>query len=99
VNYNVSTSAGVAHTVNKADTTTLITSDNPDPSVTGQSVVVNFTVTVNAPGAGTPTGNVVVTVSGGAETCTGTVAAGTCTITLGAAGARTLTATYAGDAN
>ena len=54
---------------------------------------------MTAPGAGTPTGNVTVTVSGGAETCTGTVAAGTCSITLTALGARTLTATYAGDAN
>ena len=59
-------------------------------------MVVNYTVTANAPGGGTPTGNVVVTVSGGAETCTGTVAAGTCTITLTGSGPRTLTATYAG---
>src|SRR4029079_3027352 len=51
------------------------------------------------PGTGTPTGNVVVTVSGGAEACSGTVAAGAWTLTLSAAGARTLTATYAGDAN
>src|SRR4029079_16935169 len=64
-NFNASpASGGVTHQVDKADTTTTITSDNPDPSVTGQSVVVNFTVVANAPGSGTPTGNVVVTVSG-----------------------------------
>ena len=88
-----------ALTINKASTATTITSDLPDPSIVNAAVTVNYTVAVNAPGAGTPTGNVVVTVSGGAETCTGTVAAGTCTITLTSAGARTLTATYAGDAN
>ncbi len=88
-----------AITINQASTTTTITSDLPDPSNLNAAVIVNYTVAVNAPGAGTPTGNVVVTVSGGAETCTGTVAAGTCSITLTNAGARTLTATYSGDAN
>jgi len=73
---------------------TTITSDSPDPSVVGQAAVVNFTVTS---ASGAPTGNV--TVSDGVDSCTGTVAAGTCTITLTTVGARTLTATYAGDAN
>ena len=95
----IGSSVTETHQVDKAATTSTITSDNPDPSVTGEPVIVNFTVTSNAPGAGTPTGNVIVTVSGGAETCTGTVAAGTCTITLNSAGARTLTAAYAGDSN
>ena len=88
-----------SHQVNQSPTTTTITSDLPDPSVVGQSVTVNYTVVAAAPGAGTPTGNVVVTISGGAETCTGTVAAGTCTLTLTTAGARTFTATYSGDTN
>jgi hypothetical protein len=88
-----------AITINQASTTTTITSDLPDPSNVNAVVTVNYTVAVNAPGAGTPTGNVVVTVSGGAETCTGTVAAGTCAITLTGVGVRTLTATYAGDTN
>ncbi len=86
-----------SHTVNKANTTTMITSDLPDPSVVGQPVVVNFTVIANPPGGGTPTGNV--TVSDGAASCTGSVAAGTCTLTPTTAGAKTLTATYAGDSN
>jgi Big-like domain-containing protein len=99
-NYNGSASSpATAHTVNKADTTTTITSDNPDPSSPGQSVTVNFTVVPNVPGGGTPAGNVVVTVSGGAETCTGTVATGTCNLVLTATGTRTITATYAGDTN
>lgn len=88
-----------AITIAKANTTTTITADTPDPSLTGVAFNVNYSVAVVAPGAGTPTGNVVVTISGGAETCTGTVAAGTCSITLIGGGARTLTATYAGDAN
>lgn len=84
-------------TVNPADTTTTITSDLPDPSVVGEAYTVNFTVTVNAPGSGTPTGNV--TVSDGTDSCTGTVAAGTCSLTSTTAGAKTLTATYAGNSN
>jgi CSLREA domain-containing protein len=92
-------SVAAAITINKASTTTTITSDLPDPSDINAAVIVSYAVAVNAPGVGTATGNVVVTVSGGAETCTGTVAAGNCSITLTTAGARTLTATYAGDTN
>jgi hypothetical protein len=99
-NYNASpASAGVSHAVNKADTVVTITSDSPDPSEVNQQVTVNFTVAAGSPGAGTPTGNVVVTVSGGGETCTGTAAAGTCSLTLTVGGNRTITATYEGDSN
>ena len=84
-------------TIAQAATTTTITSDNPDPSNVGQAVTVTYTVTVNSPGAGTPTGNV--TVSDGVNSCTGTVAAGSCAVTLNTPGSRTLTATYAGDTN
>src|SRR6185503_19624107 len=83
--------------VNKANTTTTITSDTPDPSLVGQAVTVQYSVAVSSPGSGTPTGNV--TVTDGTDSCTGTVAAGQCTITLTTVGNRTLTATYAGDSN
>jgi len=97
-NFNTSTSTpATAHTVNKADTTTTITSDTPDPSVVGEPVTVAYSVAVVSPGAGTPTGNV--TVSDGTASCTATVAAGECDITFTTAGAKSLTATYAGDAN
>ena len=96
-NFTGSTSSAATHTVNKADTTTTITADTPDPSTVGQSVTVSFSVIANAPGAGSPTGNV--TVSDGVDSCTGTVAAGTCSFALTTAGVRTLTATYAGDVN
>jgi CSLREA domain-containing protein len=83
------------HTVNAADTTATITSDDPDPSVVEQALTVVYSVTVTAPGSGTPTGNV--TVGDGVDSCVGTVAAGRCDITLSTTGARTLTASYAGD--
>ena len=85
-----------SHVVNKAPTTTTITSDAPDPSIVGQPITVTFTVTPQS-GSGTPTGNV--TVSDGPASCTATVAAGSCTLTLNTVGTRTLTATYAGDNN
>jgi uncharacterized repeat protein (TIGR01451 family) len=92
-----STSTALSHTVNKANTVVTITSDSPAPSVVGQPVVVQYTVTAAAPGSGTPTGNV--TVSDGTVSCIGTVAAGQCTLTPTTAGSKTLTATYAGDGN
>jgi hypothetical protein len=83
--------------VNKAATTTTITADTPDPSVVGQAVTVTYAVTVTSPGSGTSTGNV--TVSDGTVSCTGTVAAGSCSLTFTSAGTKSLTATYAGDTN
>ncbi|MEP6900146.1 MAG: carboxypeptidase regulatory-like domain-containing protein [Actinomycetota bacterium] len=85
-------------TVTKASTTTTITSQSRTSSTTQQTFTVFYSVTVNAPGAGTPTGNV--TVTDGVNSCTGTVAAGQCNIQLTTVGSRTLTATYTtGDAN
>ncbi len=85
-------------TINKANTTTAITSDLPDPSTQGGSVTVSATVTGmygNAPTA--PTGTV--TVSDGVDSCLITLPATSCGLTLNTIGARTLTATYGGDAN
>jgi hypothetical protein len=85
-------------TVNKHATTTTIVSDNPDDSDRLVPVTVVYTV-VSADGGPAPTGTVTVTVSGGSETCSGTVADGQCVITLTVAGVnRTLTASYGGDA-
>jgi len=85
------------HLVNKADTTASITADTPDPSNVGQNVTVTYSVAVTSPGAGTPTGNVVV--SDGVTICTATVAAGQCTGPMNTAGSRNITATYQGDTN
>ncbi|MFT3745267.1 MAG: MBG domain-containing protein [Pyrinomonadaceae bacterium] len=101
-NCGATTDASFQLTVGKANTGLVITSDNPDPSTVGQSVVVNYSLNP-ATGVVAPTGSVVVTVSGGPETCTGTIdpatATGACTIVLTSPGSRPLTATYAGDAN
>ncbi|MCX8068635.1 MAG: PKD domain-containing protein, partial [Anaerolineae bacterium] len=91
-----------AHTVNRADTTTTITADEPDPSVVGQSVTVSVTVAAVAPGSGTPTGVVSVTATGGGNpACQATLSGGSgaCSLVFTAAGPVTLTATYGGDAN
>jgi hypothetical protein len=80
----------------KGDTTTTITSDSPDPSNAGQAVSVHYSLAA-ASDSGTPSGNVIV--SDGVDSCTSTVAAGSCDITMSTTGARTLTADYLGDAN
>jgi len=80
--------------VRPAQTTTGITSDDPDPSIPGQEVVVVFQVT--SPG-GTPSGTVQVTASD-SEGCSAEVAAGQCPIVLTGAGDRTLTASFQGSA-
>jgi CSLREA domain-containing protein len=85
----------VAVGVDRASSTTEITDDDPDPSIAGSPVTVAYAVSAAAPGRGTPTGSV--TVTDGVDSCTGTVADGLCTLTLTTEGARTLTATYAGD--
>ena len=80
--------------VTRAATTTQITGDTPEPSAPGAAVTVSFTVTSDA---GTVTGPVTVTASGGSESCTADAAAGSCAITLNGSGSRTLTAAYAGN--
>jgi uncharacterized repeat protein (TIGR01451 family) len=80
-----------AHAGNPSTTT--ITAHTPAPSWPGQPVQVSYTVTA---ASGTPSGNV--TVSDGVNACTGTVAAGGCSVALATLGTRQLTASYAGAA-
>lgn len=86
-------------TVGKASTTTTITSHSPNPSEFGQALTVQWSVTVSAPGAlgAALSGNV--TVSDGTDSCNAAVSAGQCNVTFTSAGAKSLTATYAGDSN
>src|SRR5439155_621902 len=63
----------------------------------GQAVSFSFTVVANAPGSGTPTGNV--TISDGTQSCSASVATGSCSIVFSSAGARNVTASYPGDGN
>ena len=97
VHADSSDATGFPLLVNKADTTTTIDTDDPDPSVVGESVTVDFSVTVDAPGAGSPTGLVTVTDANSLQTCSATVLAGSCEIAFAADGTHHLTATYAGD--
>ena len=94
MNY-VSSSDTEGHTVNQGPTTTMITGDLPDPSAVGGNVTIN--VTVSGAGA-TPTGTVNIT---GDASCLINLVGGTgsCTVTFGSTGTKTLTATYNGDAN
>src|SRR5205823_9441389 len=72
-NNYLAASASQSTTAAKAGSTTAITSHTPNPSLVGQMVIVGFTVT----GSGTPTGNVTVS-DGVGDTCTFTVANGSC---------------------
>jgi large repetitive protein len=83
--------------IGKSATTTTLGGDSPDPSVTGQVVTATYSVVATA-GGGTPTGTVIVS-DGLGTSCSGSVAAGSCTLTFPTAGARNLTASYSGDAN
>ncbi|HKQ74055.1 MAG TPA: SdiA-regulated domain-containing protein [Blastocatellia bacterium] len=96
-NYSPAPDISRTFSIARADTTTAIIADAPDPSVTDQQVTVNYNVAAKAPGGGAPTGTV--TITDGVDSCAGTVAAGSCVLTLSTAGARTLRATYSGDAN
>ncbi len=81
----------------KISTTTTITAHTPASSSCTQTVTVFYSVVANLQGAGTLTGDV--NVSDGFNSCTGTVAAGQCSLTLSTLGNRTLTANYVGDSN
>jgi hypothetical protein len=105
-NYNASpTSASITQTVSKADSTTVVVS-SANPSVTGQQVTYTGTVSVTAPGGGTPTGNVEffdgVTPIAGCGGSSGNPLSGssaTCQVTYNAVGSHTITVKYLGDTN
>jgi hypothetical protein len=88
-------SGGISQTVNKANTTTTITSVSPEPSILAAPYTVKWTV---APAfSGTPTGTVTVTAVDG-NTCSAAVSAGQCVISTSSyLGSKTLTASYSGD--
>jgi len=58
----------------KSASTTSVISDTPSPSNIGQNVTIAYSVT----GSGTPTGNV--TATDGVNSCTASVAAGSCVL-------------------
>ncbi|MGP4002228.1 beta strand repeat-containing protein [Streptomyces sp. 8N706] len=93
-----SSSSADTHTVDQADTTTTVSS-SPDPSAVGQAVTFTATVAPVPPGAGTPNGIVVFSISGG-PTLTGTLVDGVATVTDStlSTGSYFVIATYEGDA-
>jgi hypothetical protein len=101
-NFGGSNSTAVAESVAKAATTVSVS--NPvTPSVFGQSVTFTATVSVTAPGGGSPTGSVSFTLDGNsvascaAQTVSG--AAATCTLSSLTVGTHSVRATYGGDSS
>jgi uncharacterized repeat protein (TIGR01451 family) len=93
----VTSSDSLTQTVGQAGTTTTLTSA-PNASAFGQSVTFTATVTVNAPGAGTPSGVITFT-TGASEYATALSANGVATVTTASlpVGSHVVTATYGGD--
>lgn len=76
---------------------TALSLDAPASLALGQSATVTVHLAATAPGAGTPSGNIVV--GDGSASCTITLPAAGCALQPTSAGTKTLTATYAGDGN
>ena len=100
-----SNSAPWTQTVNKANTTTTITSVLPSPAVVGQAITVAYTLAVVSPGAGTPigpSGTVTVAASDNSGCVVpAALGAGACVLSPAPtmAGTITFTVTYSGDNN
>jgi CSLREA domain-containing protein/uncharacterized repeat protein (TIGR01451 family) len=92
-----SQSASVAHVVERAATAITIVSDTPDPSAVGAPVTVTIDLGVVAPGAGVPTGEILVT--DGIASCGITLPNLSCELLAKAVGQVPLEARYLGDAN
>jgi hypothetical protein len=97
-NFTASTGS-LTETVNQASTSTALTS-NANPTVSGQSVTFTAIVSVQSPGAGTPTGMVQFQIDG--QNVSGAIALNTSgtasfSMTSLAVGTHTVTASYSGD--
>jgi nucleoid-associated protein YgaU len=99
-----SSSTAVAHTVVKADTAIDLVTSAPTFALGGDTVTFTATLSVVAPGSGTPTGGIVFTSSDGTPLNGGNPVAlvnGVAQVSTNALllGSHTITATYAGDTN
>lgn len=97
-NFGASSAGPLTHAVSHAATSTSVTTSKT-PAIIGESITFTATVSVTAPGAGTPTGTVTFkdgAVVIGSNTLT---AGGTATLTTNALalGGHSITAEYAGD--
>jgi hypothetical protein len=95
-NYQGSVSGQAAVSVGRAGATVTPGTTTPNPSVVGQPVSVSASVSAAPPAGGTPTGTVTVSASAN-ESCSYTLPANGCQLTLRSAGSRTLTYSYAGN--
>jgi hypothetical protein len=88
----------ITQTVNRADTSTQVVS-SANPSVVGSSVTFTAHVTVNAPGAGTPTGTIQFQMDGSDLGPRVGLSGGSASMTAFAppAGTHTISAAYSGD--
>ncbi|HXS96965.1 MAG TPA: Ig-like domain repeat protein [Candidatus Limnocylindrales bacterium] len=109
-NFGAVTSGSATLVVNKAATTSTISNINPAAVTYGQNgIVITAAVTVNTPGAGAPSGTVTFYDGGstGPVLGTGSVVAGTASLTIAATsplanpviGAHNIVAVYGGDTN
>ena len=88
------------HTVNKAATTTSITSINPEPSEMGSDYTIFFSVTADAPSTSTiASGIVEVTVDGSTTNVPFTNGTGSLSVNGDSVGSFAILATYLGDAS
>ena len=92
-------SAALSQTVNRDPTTTTLTS-SADPASVGQAVTFTATVSVSAPGTGTPSGMVTILDKGKTVATVALDATGKAAYTTSALaqGAHQMTASYAGSA-
>src|SRR5207253_57301 len=99
-NFGSSTSAALTQTVNKAATATTVESA-ANPAGVGQAVTFTATVSVVAPGAGTPTGTVPFFLGTSPTRRSSDLAARQATLTTSAlsVGSHSITAQFAGDPN
>jgi hypothetical protein len=97
--YGRSTSPALSHTVNKASSSTTVSSSH-DPSAFGQSVTFTASVAAVSPGSGTPAGTVTFK-NGGAMLGSGSLVSGKATFSSSSltVGAHSVTATYNGSTN
>lgn len=95
-NYTISSCNNGTLTIDKANTTIAISTDNPDPSPTGQAVMINVALT---PASGNnPTGTVTINSDDGS--CVASYPSETgCKIAFNTTGTKNITATYTGDDN
>ncbi len=102
-NFAGSASLSIDQTVIQASTGTAFAA-SLNPSVTGEVVTITATVTVSAPGAGTPTGTIDFQDGGATIAGCGPVplsgpGSATCVTSFPTAGAHLITAVYSGDAD